>query len=65
MAIVIKDLSLVELCLFESYVRQQAYGSPFRETDRQVEKRMVEQEHWRDILERVRRELKRRTKEVT
>jgi hypothetical protein len=62
--IVIKDLSLADLCAFEAYVQKNAYGSPTHETERQAEKRMVEQERWRSILDHVRLELRRRTREV-
>lgn len=62
--IVLKNLTVAELCILEVYVQNQAYGSPFHETPRQAEKRMAEQERWRATLKRIRLALKQRTKEI-
>jgi hypothetical protein len=63
--IVIKDLTFAELCLFEVYADKRAHPHiPARETELQVEKRFAEQDAWREILKRVRKELNRRTAEV-
>lgn len=63
--IVIKDMPLTDLIAFEGYAhKQSSQHSPIRETEKQIDKRFADQDRWREILKRVRAELKRRTKEV-
>lgn len=60
----IKKLGLADLIALEGYIQKRAYESPVRETERQAEKRFAEQEVLRGVHERIKAELKKRTREI-
>ena len=62
--VVVRNMTLTELIVFEGWLQKEAYSSPYRETERQAKKRMAEQGRLREALKRVRAELRGLTKEI-